>query len=266
MQTYYETVAQYKKDAEAYSQHIAYMKLIVAFICLNAGEIYEIDYSRLLVAIFLLSTFLNYREENLQATKPLARYRVGQEFRKAAENDDTAKIYLIMSRMGKMMIGDAGPDSGRAALHVAVNRGSMKAIKLLLIVDDNIRNSDVPSRPDIINMQDKLGNTPVHIALLNLISGKQKNFDVLITLLKSREEVKVQSGFLNGSISIPANSNINPLLENKVGKTIGALLSEVNLPKENLGFAIAANLLKKITEDKELGVSAENNSVVVYRK
>ncbi|MBA2655114.1 MAG: hypothetical protein H0U71_08640 [Gammaproteobacteria bacterium] len=182
------------------------------------GEYREENYSRALAALLLTWLFLSYNQEkNLQQqqyqrttereTNTILEDRIS--LCKAARSNDADKIEGILRRRGKVFIG-AGA-SGKNALHFAVKGQAFAAINFLLDVqaDINTHRGEVKGLvPDILNHQDENGNTPAHLALLDVIEGVTEDFKVFDELV--------------GNTLVP----INDSLQNNLGQTIPELRKE----------------------------------------
>lgn len=258
MQTYGEVLRKNRLTERARAKQVAFLQflLVAGMACLSESE--DAPYSWLTLFILAVYAIQNYKENNYHADRSLAIYLAEMRLRKSAEANDPKRLKECVFTLGQMAVAAQDADTGQNALHCAVKGEAADTINYLLVVDHNIHRTQwVQKKPDIINVQDKLGNTPVHDAILSILKeATSTKFLVLIELLKGRNGIK--PGFLIKAAP-DTNQYVNPSLKNNEGLTIVGLFNKIT-DKKLEAYPFARTLLQEIVTQKQRANKTKNSN------
>lgn len=204
-------------DARAKKKALAFSFAIVAYFAYT--ETSDTDHSRLVSRFFTLMLFaLLYRAYETMTRGPrraLTFYKGEMLLREYAQSNNIEGLKVGLKALGLQRVNACGQDSGKSLLHFAVQGDAKEAIVFLLKLQADI------------NIQDKQGNTPLHLALLKMLKNKSLDFTILNTLLKAHEPASTPNMPVAGLSDSTFNIKIDATLPNENGQTIKDLLAEV---------------------------------------
>jgi Ankyrin repeats (3 copies) len=229
---FYAQLEQRKRISEENNKLWTFFRFLIVLDFLYESEIQDLPFTRILTMILLLSLYRTYLQFNKEASRELIHYKAAVSFRMAAQENNVERMHEYLKIVTESSVNTCGPETGRNALHFAVRAGAFEAVQYLVEVAvdiDKRRDEFIETLPpDILNHQDNQGNTPVHDAIIDIMTGKRKSYSVLLALISEKIDGKVQPHY-----------TINPGLQNKAKKTISDLIAEINIPHPALEKARA---------------------------
>lgn len=265
---YREQLVREKQALEMRNMIFTSFEVFLLLVLFMYGEIYDIPFTRIISFLFAPGIKKSYDALNQSADRALLHYDADQLYLQAAAENKMElmrELLEVWERKGegfdKLALVD--PDTGKNALHLAVQEQAPDSVNLLMGGDREI--GERPERRDqesILNHQDHEGNTPVHIAIKMMTDQfDSKAWEILFDVITGRnEELKGTYTTRLPKCNKRINLKITNLQDESVEKLMGVLFRKLAQHNRVLQMKPCLSLLT-LNNLTDFGVKSKRNAL-----